>query len=289
MPLPEMPPGNPWQPRWQATVLLGQGSTGATYLAHDPNDPSRVGALKVLIENGNPDCRRRLHLEAQTLAALSSPRVPRLLDSNHQAFEGLAPLYLAMEYVPGPTLQSHLASQGILPLSRGVRLLSAILDGVEHCHGNGVVHRDINPDNILLREGQPEDPVLIDFGASCDLRSQANPRDRDHYVGNRFVLLPELRGFGTPRSDPRSDLTMCVGLLLFALTGMKPLALRDEQGRSPEERPEVRAALQMIIGGPALERLRYVFARAFWPDIRYRWQSPAQLRATIQEVAAGIA
>jgi eukaryotic-like serine/threonine-protein kinase len=280
---------NPWESRWQILGPLGQGAAGATHLARERQMPSRLGALKLLNQDHDSDCRRRFYLEACTLAALRVPRIPVLLDSNHEVFETQEPLYLVMEHVPGPTLREYVERLGVLTLQQGLGLLRAVLDAVGNCHDAGVVHRDLTPENVVQRAGCTDDAVLLDFGAACNLKGEHDPPARDFYVGNRFVRLPELRLRGGDKRDPRSDLTTCVALLLFALTGESPSDLRDADGRSPEDRPPLATAVRALAAGPALDALLYVFARGFWPDLRHRWQSAVQLLAALDRLEATLA
>jgi eukaryotic-like serine/threonine-protein kinase len=274
---------NPWEPRWQALSTIGQGQAGSILLVCERRDPGRLAALKTLSSDGDADCRHRFFHEAQALARVRAARAPLLLDANHREFEGKARLYLVMEYVPGPTLERQLAVDGPLPLRRAVALVSEILQAVTDCHGTGIVHRDLSPENIVLRNGDTGDPVLLDFGAAWKIPAPGTTGVcADDYIGNRFLRLPELASGTDAKTDPRSDLTLCVALLLFCLTGTIPGRLYDEHRRAPHERPA--AALQEE---PAPARaLSALFSRGFRYRLPERWQSAEQLRAALASVLA---
>lgn len=275
----------PWDRQWEHLEVLGQGRTGLTWLVRHRGEPGRLAALKVLHLDQDGAHRHRFFHEGEAIARVRSPRVPRLLDSNHRDFEGAVPLFLVMEYVPGASLESVVRARGALPLPAAARLTQAILGTVAACHGSGIVHRDVTPENVVLRGGDPEDPVLLDFGAAWKVpRPGIAAVCADDYIGNRFLRLPELASGTVARVDPRSDLTLCAGLLLFALTGVVPSRLHDDERRPPHQRPEVAAALESL-GRRQAGALAAVWERAFRFRLAERWQSVEELHAALGGVA----
>ena len=88
---------------------------------------------------------------------------------------------------------------------------------MEFYHASGVGHRDIKPDNIILRSGICASPVLIDFGLTFNVHDEEEDLTPDwQQVGNKFLSLPEHAMFSQNKRDLRSDLTSCVGLLYFS-------------------------------------------------------------------------
>ena len=146
--------------------FLGQGGMGQVYKAFDPR-LERTVALKVIVvpEKSSPnDSERivgefsaRLLREARAVASLSHPNVVGIYDVG----ESQGRLYLAMEYVVGSTLRS-LATAPEVPLARKLRWLVDVARALEVAHRAGLVHRDVKPENVMIRE----DGVVkvLDFG-----------------------------------------------------------------------------------------------------------------------------
>lgn len=148
--------------------FLGQGGMGQVYKAFDPR-LERTVALKVIVvpERGSNDSERsvnvvhefsaRLLREARAVASLSHPNVVGIYDVG----ESGARLYLAMEYVVGATLRT-LATTTEVPVARKLRWLVDVARALEVAHRAGLVHRDVKPENVMIRE----DGVVkvLDFG-----------------------------------------------------------------------------------------------------------------------------
>lgn len=113
--------------------------------------------------------------EVVALETLIHHGVPLLLDHNTERFaETVERLYAVLEYVPGYTLEEYIGKHGTLSVAQGVELVHAVLDVVEAYHSVGGGHRDIKPDNIILRDDDPRRPVLVDFGLSFDVDEPAS-------------------------------------------------------------------------------------------------------------------
>jgi serine/threonine-protein kinase len=153
-----------------------------------------------------------------------------------------------------------------------------LLTTLEKSHKLPIFHRDLKPDNIILREHDPLHPVLVDFGIAW-AKVGDEPRlfetNLGVEMGNRFLRLPEYAP-GRVSRDARSDITLVAGLLLFMLSGFSPRVLRDEYGRLPHE-----AGANQIPGSVREDlrwaRLRRVFQRAFQTELELRYQSISDL------------
>ena len=166
--------------RYRISGILGQGSFGITYRAHDgqlgrdvaikeylPTTfavrhsglgvvPNSTGAMEDFAWG-----RERFVEEGRTLAGFQrAPGIVRVYDF----LEANGTAYIVMELVRGETLGARLGRQGPLPPPQVERILRTLLDGLEEVHSASFIHRDIKPDNILL-DNQGE-PTLIDFGAA---------------------------------------------------------------------------------------------------------------------------
>lgn len=140
--------------------VLGRGGMGVVYLASRSDDTfDRQVAIKVITQQlDGAEAVRRFLAERHTLAGLDHPNIARLVDGG--ATDGRLP-YFVMEYVDGEPIHAF-ATRHQLGLNDRLRLFLSVAGAVQHAHEHLVVHRDLKPDNILVRaDGQPK---LLDFG-----------------------------------------------------------------------------------------------------------------------------
>jgi serine/threonine-protein kinase len=280
-----------WERDWEVCSAWkktgGQGTVSQVVRKGDASGVRYV--LKELKSWRDPERRARMRREVVALETLTHPATPRVIAHNTQAFLDLAtPLYAVFEYVDGPTLEEFLVPPSATTMSLGAAatLTLRLLDALDACHGAGIGHRDVKPDNIVLRNRAAADPVLIDFGQTFNVDDSAPPTTCiGQQVGNRFLALPEHAPTSGNKRDPRSDLTACCGVLIFALTGVAPAVLTDERQQAPHQRPATRAALDRI-AEPARARLMNVFDVGFQHRLDRRWQSVAALRARLEALEA---
>lgn len=270
---------------WQRSG--GQGKLRLLRRIGDPSAPLVV--LKELNHQTDLDRRSRMRREITTLETLPHPSTPCLLDHNIEHFsDPNVDLYSVFDLIPGPTLAEYVARHGPLPLEDGIALVSALLEIVGVYHNAGIGHRDIKPDNIILRNSDPLSPVLIDFGLTFNINERPSDETPDwQQVGNRFLALPEHAAFSANKRDLRSDIAFCVAILFFALTGAHPATLSDEEGRLPHQRPGPRAKLEAVPKGQRLTLL-YVFDIGFAFSLAHRWQNFEALRTHINRITAQV-
>jgi len=155
--------------RYQVIEVLGAGGFGETFLAEDTYMPSRrrcaIKQLKPIAAN-DPQTykliRQRFEREAATLEYLgkSSDQIPEL----YAYFPEKGQFYLVQEWIHGQTLTQIIAAKGLLNESTVREILLHLLSVLDYVHSKGIIHRDIKPDNIILRSSDRK-PILIDFGA----------------------------------------------------------------------------------------------------------------------------
>lgn len=274
----------PWDEKWKIIRSLGGGGQGETSLVKpkNPTIPHQTFVLKRLKNQDDPERRRRMHREVAALSTLDCPGIPRLIESNSDQFASDTPLYLVTDFIEGKTVSQILDSSQTLELAEAANLVLKLLETIQYCHNLGIVHRDIKPDNIIIRRNDIGDPVLIDFGISFNKYDNngtilTKPLQQ---LGNRFLALPELQVNSSMQRDPRADITQCCGILFFVLVGSPPVTLLDHERKMPHQRPESQKALSKL-PSDSLAKVNRIFDRAFGTHIDYRWQSIPELQQAL--------
>lgn len=180
--------------------LLGQGGMGAVYLARDIT-LDRPVAIKVINPDvaSNATLRQRLE-EARTVAKLRHPNIV----SVYAAGESNGLLYFVMEFVPGESLREVTAREKRLPSDRVQRILEEIALALHHAHAQGLVHRDVKPENILI-DSESGRAMLTDFGVARAFEQEGGLTQTGMILGSPRYMSPE-QASGDRAIDGRSDL-----------------------------------------------------------------------------------
>ena len=198
--------------RYSIDRELGRGGMGIVYLARDVQ-LDRWVAIKVLPPAlaDQPDLRDRFIREAQTAAKLSHPHIVPI----HAVDECGGFSFFVMAYVAGETLAQRVQARGPLSASEATRVLREVAWALGYAHAQGVVHRDVKPDNILL-EQQTRRALVADFGIAA-IQGDAGG---DGVCGTPEFMSPE-HALGLP-TDARSDLYALGVTAYYILCGRVP-------------------------------------------------------------------
>ncbi|MGD0089337.1 MAG: protein kinase [Planctomycetota bacterium] len=217
---------------------LGQGGMGAVYYGIHPRLQSEV-AIKILpphLVNDHPDLAKRFQREARLAARIESPHVCRVIDVD---IDGELH-YLLMEYVSGETSRTYLKmvkerGQAALSELEAVQIVAAATAGLAVAHRNGVVHRDIKPDNIMIPRALTPDRTF-DFKNSKLMDLGVARAEGDRHADEISVLTRTQTSLGTPgymapeqvidakRAGKPSDVFSMGATLYTLLTGTQPFA-----------------------------------------------------------------
>lgn len=197
--------------------VLGRGGTGEVYRARN-QITGRVVAVKALNRAFSAnDAYVELMKREEEMRAIHSDAIVRYTDCSRSA-EGH--VYLVMDYVDGTPLSDWLERGGAEPRDLMV-VARRVTEGLVTAHERGIIHRDLSPDNIILRGGDPAQAVIIDFGIAKDANAGARTIVGDGFAGKYEYAAPEqLHG----RAEPRSDLYALGALLLATFRGRIPEA-----------------------------------------------------------------
>ena len=212
------------QPRkigpYEVLGVLGKGAMGQVYKAVQPS-VNRLVAIKVLPPQFAEDEERveRFEREAQAVALLNHPNVVQIIDKDRQ--EDL--LYFVMEYVPGTSLDAVM-SQRRLSLPEVFRVAKGVCRGLEAAHRQNIVHRDLNPRNVLVSEDLSV-VKLADFGISRVeeiSRQQGTLSTSEVSLGSLHYMAPE-QATNMVEADHRADIYSLGVTLYEMLTGRVPV------------------------------------------------------------------
>ncbi|MDZ4873281.1 MAG: Serine/threonine-protein kinase PknD [Chroococcidiopsis cubana SAG 39.79] len=226
--------GTVLQNRYRVDRVLGQGGFGRTYLAEDLGRFNELCALKELIpaqaDNYTLEKSQQLfQREAAILYQIQHPQVPQF----RATFEEDRRLFLVQDYVAGKTyrtlLDEYQANGQTFSEAEVFHLLKQLLPVLAHIHARGIIHRDISPDNIILRESDAK-PVLIDFGVVKELATRfqsSNSTPAQATTVGKLGYAPSEQ-IQTGRAYPSSDLYALAVTVVVLLTGREPQELFDD-------------------------------------------------------------
>jgi len=266
-------------PSLQIMEMIGAGGMGAVYKARQPK-LDRFVALKLLPEALSQEAafRERFNQEGRVLARLNHPHVVTV----HDFGEAGPFFYLLMEYVDGVSLRQAMQSGRFTP-TQALSIVPPICEALQYAHDQGILHRDVKPENILLdSRGRVK---LADFGIAKimgkGLPETVNPASHltvatnltrsDTALGTPAYMAPEQK-FTPERIDPRADIYSLGVVLYELLTGELP---KPGQLTPPSK----------TVGTPGIDQ---VVLRALQKDPEKRPQNATEFRTQIEQLTTGI-
>ncbi|OJH37907.1 serine/threonine-protein kinase [Cystobacter ferrugineus] len=238
--------------RFTLESLAGRGGMGTVYRATDALSGQHV-ALKLLHPGSSADSPRRFTREAELLSTLRHPGIVSYIA--HGLSEQGRP-YLVMEWLEGEDLAQRLARQP-LSLAETLSLLRHVTQALVVAHQHGIIHRDLKPSNLFLRQGRPEQVLLLDFGLARHVMPSSAMTASKALLGTPGYMSPEQASSQT-QLTPSADIFSLGCVLYECLTGQPPFRaphmmaalakiLFTEPVPLRQLRPELPTALQELL------------------------------------------
>ena len=224
--------------KYRIVRTLGRGGFGVTYLAEQvlakrkvcikeffPKDyykrDATTGAI-TLTSDGFGEMmdkfKAKFIKEAQTIAALDHPNIIPI----HDVFEENDTAYYVMEYIEGGSLQDVVRKRGALPTDEALALMNPVIDAVGYIHDHRIMHLDIKPGNIMVREKDGR-PILIDFGLSKQYDEEGNQTSSTPVgISHGFAPIEQYQNGGVSAFSPQTDIYSLGATLYYLVSGTVP-------------------------------------------------------------------
>lgn len=266
--------GKKLEGRYEILELIGFGGMAIVFKARDLLQGKFV-AVKILKDEflANDDFKRRFRNESKAIAVLSHPSIVKIIDVNFS--DNIQ--YIVMEHIDGITLKEYIEQQGAIKWKEAVHFTVQILRALQHAHDNGIVHRDVKPQNVMLLEDGTI--KVMDFGIARFARENGKTMS-DKAIGSVHYISPEqAKGDMT---DEKTDIYATGVMMYEMLTGKVPfdgdtavsIAIKQMQIEPKNPRsvnPDIPVGLEEII------------LRAMQKDPQLRYQTAAEMLRDIDE------
>ena len=264
--------------RYRIKRFLGEGGMSLVYLAEDLQERADV-AVKILkpgVTSSYVEDAIRFRREIEAIGKLRHPNIIQIKAAGQY---NTCP-YIVMELLQGQSLYDLLKKEKRLELDNCVEIVRQLAETLKYVHGQGILHRDLKPGNVMLApEGEAFQVKLLDFGLAT-IMELSGINEEDEIAGTFGYMSPEATGIVKRRIDERSDLYSLGAVFYHLLTGERPFKAREvsallhqQVAIEPEPpcalRPEMPSVLQEIVLKLLCKdpELRYQSARGLLHDL----------------------
>ena len=268
------------QGRYRILDAIAAGGMGVVYRGERVG-LQRIVAIKFLHGDfaAQEQFRKRFEIEARAMSRLSHPHCVSVID-----FGVLDVPYFVMDYVTGRPL-GRLIEEGPIPIGRALHITRQLLAALAHAHSQGIVHRDIKPDNLILDEalGTRDHLRILDFGLA-KLRDFGVDLTSGLAIGTPSYMAPE-QTLSEP-VDPRTDL-YTVGIVLYEmLTGIKPFRADSTAEIIHLQREGTSVPIRTVRPDAGFStKLEGVVLRALAKQPAERFQTASEMATALEEIA----
>ena len=231
--------------RYRVVRQLGQGGMGSVWLAEDTQLDGKLFAIKMLpsVLVSNKRAYNQLKAEALVSMNLVHPNIVTL-----RAFEeNSGNPFLVMDYIDGQTLDDYLAEKEVLSGDETLRLLKPVADALDYAHHVGVVHRDVKPANVMIRnDGHP---FILDFGIAREIQETMTRVTGKLSSGTLLYMSPEQLTGASPKKE--QDVYSFAAMTYECLKGNPPFyrGAVEDQIKNKEPEPLLGCAAPSVICG----------------------------------------
>src|SRR6266508_2995951 len=270
------------QGRYRIVEQIGRGGMGAVYRASDTRLRTTVALKQTLVE-GEP-LRRAFEREAQLLASLRHPTLPRVSDH----FIDEQGQFLVMEYIPGDDLGALLERRKRpFAVADVLRWADQLLDALDYLHSRNppIIHRDIKPQNMKLTDRN--EIILLDFGLAKGSSMQTRATSTGSIFGYtpHYAPLEQIHGTGT---DRRSDLYSLAATLYHLLTNRMPVDAVTRAGAKVNDEPDP-LVIASDINPEVPPAIAAILHQAMSQRANQRPPTATAMRSALREAGKGIA
>ena len=274
--------------RYHVLKKLGEGGMGTVYLAEHVK-MGRKSAVKVMNPGtgDDPDAISRFNREASNASKINHPNVAAIYDFGETS-DGM--IYLAMEFIEGPSLTNVIKEAGALPPARAADITRQAAEALAVAHDMGIVHRDLKPDNIMIAKNRDGSDCakVVDFGIAKAANNEAQKVTKTGLVvGTPEYMSPEqLAG---DKLDGRSDIYSLALVAFNMMTGKLPFpgeTVQESMIMRLTDRPRPLSQMKPDVNWP--EALQAVLDKALERDAADRYQSASEFGRELWKSVQGM-
>jgi serine/threonine-protein kinase len=262
--------------RYELLELTGQGAMSRIYRSLD-RVLDRIVAVKLLREEYGSDegFVARFFREARAVAKLSSPNIVDIYDYGQYNNT----YFIVMPFIEGTNLKELIRHERILPVEDAVSIAAQVLVGLAAAHSQAIIHRDVKPQNILIRSSDGA-ALLVDFGVAY-ARDGVSITTGGMAIGTAYYMAPEQASAGLV--GPFTDL-YAVGVVLFEMLAGRLPFLAANQMQIMLQHVNDRPPTLRSIGVPVSPELDHVVQKALMKDPARRFQTALEMREALLNI-----